>query len=226
MSETNYLLGQKVFQSIQDDILSGRYQREEELREIAIGEELRVSRTPVREALRQLELDGLVKIIPNRGAYVVGISLEDMKEIYELRCILEKLCAKWAVKNAALEQIEGMEEVIYLTQYHINKGHMKQMAGLDGKFHEILYEAGGSRILEQTLKNYHRYLIRVRRNSLLNPERAKEANKEHRQILEALKERDEEKAENAASLHMIHAIKNIDSYGWENITGGHKNGKN
>ena len=137
MSETNYLLGQKVFQSIQDDILSGRYQREEELREIAIGEELRVSRTPVREALRQLELDGLVKIIPNRGAYVVGISLEDMKEIYELRCILEKLCAKWAVKNAALEQIEGMEEVIYLTQYHINKGHMKQMAGLDGKFHEI-----------------------------------------------------------------------------------------
>ena len=83
MGEDNYSLGSRVFHMIRENILSGKYERDEELKEKSIGEELGVSRTPVREALRQLELEGLVTIIPNKGAYVVGISQKDIKDIYE-----------------------------------------------------------------------------------------------------------------------------------------------
>lgn len=83
----------RVFRRLREDILSGVYKENDELREAAIGEELGVSRTPVREALRQLELEGLVSIIPNKGAYVTGISLKDVHDIYMIRSMLEGLCA-------------------------------------------------------------------------------------------------------------------------------------
>ena len=85
MSEDNYSLSSRVFHTIRENILSGKYATDEELKEKSIGEELGVSRTPVREALRQLELEGLVTIIPNKGAYVVGISQKDIRDIYEIR---------------------------------------------------------------------------------------------------------------------------------------------
>ena len=89
----DHSLGSRVFQKIRDNILNGTYKENDELRETAIGKELGVSRTPVREALRQLELEGLVTIIPNRGAYVSGISHKDIYDIYKIRSMLEGLCA-------------------------------------------------------------------------------------------------------------------------------------
>ena len=111
----------KVFQRLREDILNGVYQEHEELREITIGEELGVSRTPVREALRQLELEGLVTIIPNKGAYVTGITAKDVEDIYKIRSQLEGLCARWATKNITDEQIEELEEIILLSEYHLHK---------------------------------------------------------------------------------------------------------
>ena len=96
MNRENHSLGQKVFQRIREDILEGNYKVGEELKEQLIGEQMGVSRTPVREALRQLELEGLVEIISNKGAFVVGFSLEDIQDIYEMRAELEGLCAKKA----------------------------------------------------------------------------------------------------------------------------------
>ncbi|MBR5578210.1 MAG: GntR family transcriptional regulator, partial [Lachnospiraceae bacterium] len=109
----------KVFHKIREDILSGKYKDNEELKEVAIGEELGVSRTPVREAFRQLELEGLINIIPNKGAYVTGISAKDVKDIYMIRSLLEGLCARWATEHITEEQIEELEEIILLPKlYH------------------------------------------------------------------------------------------------------------
>ena len=96
----NHSLSEKVFHKLQEDILSGKYAVDEELKEKTIGDELGVSRTPVREALRQLELQGLVTITPNKGAHVTGFSKEDLNDIYEIRSVMEGLCAKWAAKKA------------------------------------------------------------------------------------------------------------------------------
>ena len=112
-----YSLRGRVFHKIREDILSGKYKDNEELKEVAIGKELGVSRTPVREAFRQLELEGLIKIIPNRGAYVTGIHANDVKDIYMIRSKLEGLCARWACENISKEQMEEMEEVVYLSEF-------------------------------------------------------------------------------------------------------------
>ena len=90
----DHSLGSRVFQKIRDNILNGTYKENDELRETAIGKELGVSRTPVREALRQLELEGLVTIIPNRGAYVSGISHKDIWDIYKIRSMLKAASAR------------------------------------------------------------------------------------------------------------------------------------
>ena len=100
----------RVFRHLREDILNGVYKNHEELREVTIGEELGVSRTPVREALRQLELEGLVTIIPNKGAYVTAITRKDVKDIYKIRSQLEGLCANWATKYITDAQIEELEE--------------------------------------------------------------------------------------------------------------------
>ncbi len=80
-----YSLRGRVYHKIRGDILEGRYKNNDELRELTIGEELGVSRTPVREAFRQLELEGLIRIVPNKGAYVTGITAKDVKDIYMIR---------------------------------------------------------------------------------------------------------------------------------------------
>ena len=106
----DYSLSARVFQKIREDIIAGKYAEHDELREITIGKELGVSRTPVREALRQLELEGLVSIVPNRGAYVNGISKKDIWDIYYMRSTLEGLCARWAVENITEEELALLKE--------------------------------------------------------------------------------------------------------------------
>ena len=115
-------LGGRVFQKIREDILSGKYKEHDELRETTLGKELGVSRTPVREALRQLELEGLVTIIPNKGAYVTGISQKDIRDIYVIRSMLEGLCARWAAQHISEEQLDELEETILLSEFQMKKG--------------------------------------------------------------------------------------------------------
>lgn len=217
MGEDNYSLSSRVFHTIRENILSGKYATNEELKEKTIGEELGVSRTPVREALRQLELEGLVTIIPNKGAYVVGISQKDIHDIYEIRSRLEGLCARWAADQITKEQLDELEENIYLSDFHSSKGNSEQVVELDNKFHEILYNASGSKELRHVLLDFHHYVQRVRKITLAVPDRAVQSNEEHRKIVEALKKHDADQAEKLANEHMMNTIRNMDSYGLENL---------
>lgn len=218
-----YSLRGRVFQKLREDILSGKYKEHEELKEVAIGDELGVSRTPVREAFRQLELEGLIQIVPNKGAYVTSITAKDVKDIYMIRSLLEGLCARLATEKITKEQMEEMEENIYLAEFHAQKGHMDQMAELDNRFHDILYEACDSKMLEHALKDYHQYVLRVRQKTLSNNTRGRASNDEHRQIMEAIKAGDAAKAEQLANQHMINAYDNMlknglkEIYGEENV---------
>ena len=178
-----------------------------------------VSRTPVREAFRQLELEGLIQIVPNKGAYVTGITAKDVKDIYMIRSLLEGLCARLATEKITKEQLEEMEENIYLAQFHASKGHMDQMAELDNRFHEILYEACDSKMLEHTLRDYHQYVMRVRQKTLATNTRGPASNDEHRKIMEAIKAGDAGKAEQLANIHMLNAYDNMVKNGLNEIYG-------
>lgn len=199
----------RVFHRLREDILSGKYKEGDELKEVAIGEELGVSRTPVREAFRQLELEGLIQIIPNKGAYVTGITEKDVKDIYMIRSLLEGLCARWACEHITEEQMEEMEENIYLSKFHAGKGHLEQLAELDNRFHEILYEACNSKMLEHQLRDFHEYVLRVRKKTLSNANRGPKSNEEHEMIMEAIRAKDADKAEKLANMHMLNAYENM-----------------
>ena len=204
-----YSLRGRVFHKIRDDILNGKYKQHDELREAAIGEELGVSRTPVREAFRQLELEGLIHIVPNKGAYVTGITSKDVRDIYMIRAQLEGLCAKWATEHISDAQMQEMEENVYLAEFHAAKGHTEQIASLDNRFHEIMYEACASKMLEHSLKDFHQYVYRIRKQTLAQGARSSASNDEHRKIMEAIKEKDGERACELAKIHMLNAYDNI-----------------
>ena len=217
MSDDHYSLSSRVFHTIREDILNGKYQANEELKEKSIGEEMGVSRTPVREALRQLELEGLVHIIPNKGAFVENVTLKDIKDIYEIRSLLEGLCARWAANNITKEQLEELEETVFLSDFHFSKENWDQMVELDNRFHEIVYEACGSKELTRVLRDYHHYLQRIRKITLEQKTRARASMDEHCKIAEALKARDAAEAERCASIHIRNTISNMDKIGWENL---------
>ncbi|WMJ87887.1 GntR family transcriptional regulator [Anaerocolumna sp. MB42-C2] len=208
-----YSLRGRVFNKIREDILSGKYTQNEELKETSIGSELGVSRTPVREALRQLELEGLVNIIPNKGAYVNGISEKDIHDIYIIRSYLEGLCARWACEHITQEQIDELEEVVYLSEFHAKKEHHEQIVELDNKFHQLIYDASDSKILNHVLSDFHHYVQRIRKITLSSDNRAANSNKEHTAILDAIRQRDCEKAEFLAHEHIMNTIKNISEQG-------------
>ncbi|SCP95235.1 GntR family transcriptional regulator [Anaerobium acetethylicum] len=214
-----YSLRGRVFNRIREDILSGKFKRGEELKETAIASELGVSRTPVREALRQLELEGLVNIIPNKGAYVMGITSKDVKDIYQIRSLLEGLCARWAASLVTDEQLDELEEIIYLSEFHAEKEHFDQVLELDNKFHELMYNISGSQILEHVLSDFHHYVQRVRKITMATKSRALKSNEEHKQIVEALKLKDADKAEALANQHMMNTIKNLSNYAIDDILG-------
>lgn len=212
-----YSLRGQVFNKLREDILSGRFRENEELREIAIGEELGVSRTPVREAFRQLELEGLIQMIPNKGAYVTGITAKDVKDIYMIRSSLEGMCARIATEQITKAQLEEMEESIYLARFHAEKGHMDQMTEFDNKFHHIIYQACNSKMLKHVLQDFHHYVQRVRRKTLADFKRSGDSNEEHRQIMEAIKAKNSDEAERLATLHIKKAYENMVANGLYDI---------
>jgi len=212
-SGDKYSLRGKVYDRIREDILNGVYKEHEELKEASLGKMMDVSRTPVREALRQLELEGLVEIIPNKGARVTGITKKDIEDIYQIRYLLEGLSARWATENVTEEQLEKMEETLYLTEFHAKKGNFTQVYELDSQFHELMYEASGSKMLNHILSDFHMYVTRIRKTSLALDNRSKNSTEEHRAILDAIKERNAQKAEECAHNHVKSTIKNNHDHG-------------
>lgn len=217
MAGTEKSLRGQVFDKIRSDILSGKYKRGEELVESSIGKELGISRTPVREAIRQLELEGLVQLVPNKGAFVTGISEKDVRDIYLIRARLEGLAARMAAKNITPELLEAMEETVVLSEYHAKKEHYEQVCEMDSKFHKLLYKASGSRILEHTLTDFHQYVQRVRMASIMQKRRMEKSNDEHDAILTAIREHDEEKAELVATRHISNTVENLKNYDLDSV---------
>ena len=206
MLRNEYSLTEKVYQNLRSDILSGTFRDREELRETALAKTYGVSRTPVREAIRQLALEGLVDTIPNRGAYVHNIHGKDVKDVYAIRSLLEGMAARWAVENITDEQIEAMEEVLYMSEYYRKKELWEQVYVCDNKFHDLMYAASGSHLLEHMLRTFHEYVQQVRKSALQDEKRAKSSFEEHAAILEAIKSRKADEAADLAKQHIDNAV--------------------
>lgn len=192
----------KVFKVIEKAILSGEFSEGEALTEQRLSDELGASRTPVREALRQLESEGLVTNVPNKGAVVVGISEKDIDDIYTIRITIEGLAARWAAVNIKDEEIKTLRDILELQEFYAEKGDHAQVKSLDSTFHEAVYRASGSRPLRLILSQLHNYIQKSRELSIRSAGRAIAAVNEHRLIFEALEAHDAELAEKQAAEHI------------------------
>ena len=197
-----------IFEKIREDILNDQYAHGEKIVEAKLAEELGVSRTPVREALKQLELDGLVENIPNRGVIVKGISKQDIYDIFTIRMAIEGIAAQWAVERMSDEELAQLKEVFELMEFYTFKGDVTKISELNTKFHEIIYMATKSRYLEHVLKDFQLFIKSTRNKSLRSEGRIDTALQEHQKIVKAFMERDAETAVEMLTNHITNSRRN------------------
>ena len=198
-------LRELVFESLREAIIAAKLRPGERMMEIQMAEEMGVSRTPVREAIRKLELEGLVVMVPRKGAYVAGLSLKDMVEVFEIRGALEGLAAELAAERATDEELEELERYLVKIAEEIESGDLSRVVETDTDFHTLMYKASRNSRLSQIINNLREQIQRFRTTSLSYPGRMKIALEEHRKIVEAISVRDGELARKMAQDHIENA---------------------
>ncbi len=192
-------------QAIRDGILPPG----ERLMEIPLAEELGVSRTPIREAIRILEQEGLIVMIPRRGTYVADMSLKDVTEVFELRSILEELAAELAAERITNEEIEALEQHLVEIGNYMNENNLDKVVQADILFHEILYKASRNDRLVEMINNLREQTLRFRTLSMSQTGRLAKTWDEHRQLVEAISDHDVERARQIARIHMEESEKTL-----------------
>ena len=201
-------LADQVFDHLENDILSSKYQRGEILTESTLSAELGVSRTPIREALRRLEQEHIIEE-SGKGSVVIGINEKDLEDIFMIRKSLECQVAALAAKNRTEEQLKQLREALEFQEFYLNKKDPDQIKLMDSRFHETLYKLSGSTAFYDTLVPLHKKIQKYRRASVTNSSRAEASVAEHRKIYEAIESQNTALAAKYASEHVENAYKHI-----------------
>ncbi len=191
-----------VFDVLMSAIMSGQLSPGERLLEVQLAEEMGVSRTPVREAIRRLELEGFVVMLPRKGAYVAGLSIDDVENVYEIRTALETLAVKLAAQRMQDEDYRLLDALAERMQATWQEGDVEAWVKLDANFHELLYKFSRNDRLVQLMSNVMEQISRYRIISLANVEVRHNSLAEHQNVISALRRRDSEAAVEAAAQHI------------------------
>lgn len=155
---TNQPLSNDLYAKLQEDILTGRLKIGSKLTEQHVCEKYRASRTPVREAIRQLEAEGLVRLIPNRGAFIIGLSPRDISDILMMRGSMEVQAADWAAERITDNELDQLTEIYEYMVFYTHKGDIEKMRSINAAFHQIIYQSSHNRILQRQLNMFQTYL--------------------------------------------------------------------
>ena len=197
-------LADQIFEKLEDDIITGVYSRGEILTELKLVEELGVSRTPIRDALRRLEHERLIQET-GKGSMVLGITADDLIDIMDIRIRIEGLAAYYAAKNITSQQAEELKRSIELQEFYMQRQDVDQMRKMDDRFHEMMYELCGRAVIRDTLQPLHRKALRYRKKSIEDTVRPALSVKEHKAIVDAIVAGDAELAEKLTTEHIVNA---------------------
>lgn len=197
-------LREVVFESLREAIIQGTLKPGERLMELQLAEELGVSRTPVREAIRKLELEGFVVMVPRKGAYVAGITFKDITEVFEVRIALESLAAGLAAERITDEELDKLERSVVQIGEVMNSD-IDALAKFDHEFHKVIYQASRNKRLQAIILNLQEQIQRFRMTTLSQPGRMRLALEEHKKIVDAISERNVELASALAGEHITNA---------------------
>ena len=202
-------LEEQVTATLEEEILTGKLAAGTALTEQSLSTRLGVSRTPIRAALHTLAEEGLIDLVPNRGAVVIGVTREDLVDIYNIRMRLEGLASATAARRISEDDLTKLRESVELAEFYIQKNDTEHLKELDTAFHSIIYRASGNRMLCKTLSELHRNITSYRKLSLAVPGRLEKSVREHREILEAIEAGDAEMADRLTSAHIAAALDNM-----------------
>jgi DNA-binding GntR family transcriptional regulator len=199
----------KVYVHLRELILTGEYAPHERLFETKISEEIGASRTPVREALHSLELEGLIECLPKVGYAVKPISAQEVAEICEIRGTIEGLAARWAVEKAKDTLIEELQMNIGASEIKAEKGEARSFIELDAQFHEIIARLSGSKRLLELAQALRHHMLRYRAQSIYSTENVVRAIEGHKGILASIEKGDMDGIALAIQKHLEQAKKDI-----------------
>lgn len=191
--------GNSTYRQLLEEIREGTLSPGDRLREIELSDRLGVSRTPVREAIRQLEADGLVSHIPRLGATVRSLDYAEVMELYEMRAVLEGTAARLATRAASDVELDELE---VLNSQLADAGTGPEAVRLNRIFHATLLDAAKNRFLTKSMLSLQKALLILGPSQLLDTDRAGEAVAEHTRIMDALKARDGAAAETEMRAHV------------------------
>ncbi len=209
INETSPSLEEKVYETLEEEILSGKLSAGEQLREQALSARLGVSRTPIRSALHRLAEEGLIRVSANRGATVVGVTAEDVTDIYLIRERLEGLASRLAAERMTDKDKAELKNSVELAEFYIARKDAEHLREQDTEFHKIIYNASGNRLLCKVLSDLHKNIKSYRKTSLQVQGRTEKSVAEHREILEAILAGNSEEADRLTSLHIQRSMENI-----------------
>lgn len=201
-------LADQVFERLEADILSGKYQRGEVITELRLCAELGVSRTPVREALRRLLQEHLIEE-SGKGTVVMGISRKDFEDMCAIRLRIEGLAVRGFIEHKTEESMRELKEALDFQEFYLARSDADHMKIMDGRFHEAIYNHCGSAILRDTLSPLHKKVQKYRRLSIEQSGRAAKSVEEHRAIYKAIDEGDADLAERLMAEHVNNAMHTI-----------------
>lgn len=194
-------LYQQVHENIKKSILSGKLEPGEKIIVTKLAEEFNISRTPLREALRQLEIEGLL-VNEESGLHVISLNSQDFKELYQCRIILEKEIMKMVVETISEKQLEEVKELLEQADKALEDQDYMQLLDLNTKFHEKLLESSPNKRAVELVQRVRNFLLIYRAKMLRNDQFNHGINKEHKNIFEALIERNEEKVVQLVEMHL------------------------
>lgn len=198
-----------VFNTLRHAILKGELEPGERLMEIALAQKLGVSRTPIREAIRKLELEGLVVMVPRKGAEVADITENDLRDVLEVRTALEELSIELAMKNMTYEDYENLKKASEGFAKNSEGDDLIKIAEEDVAFHEIIYMATGNKRLIQMINNLREQMYRYRLEYIKDKSTHARLVEEHERIIEAMRKQDVNAAKAAIKLHVENQEENI-----------------
>lgn len=201
-------LADQVFEKLESDIISGVYPRGEILTELKLVEQLGVSRTPIREALRRLEQERLIQEV-GKGSLVLGITLDDLVDIMNIRYRIEGLVAYYATLNRTEESVEELRQITELQNFYLQQDDVEKLRQMDDRFHDAIYRLSGRTVLCDTLEPLHRKTQRYRRKSIEDRSRLSHSIEEHRAIFEAIASGDETLAQELTTRHIKNALEHM-----------------
>jgi len=208
----------RIYDFLREQLLSGEIQPHQHLIEAKIAQDLGTSRTPVREALHSLELEGLIESIPRVGYVVKPISEQEVEEICEIRAAIEGVAARWAMDKSTQKLIEDLKKNISISEEKAAQGDPKAFVELDAQFHEIIARLSGSKRLQELGQTLRRHMLRYRMQSIYLIDNVLRAIQGHKTILEAIEKGDLEGVNRAIKCHLEQSKKDILRYAFKETT--------